>query len=96
MARGVISEIVREPHPRFIPETSCPRFIPKENNMRIICDHCDRPILGTVRVLAGTFNLHPDCLTDLGKETNHKSTAISWQGPDSSVSVDLNTATPNV
>ncbi|HYU99274.1 MAG TPA: hypothetical protein VE977_10630 [Pyrinomonadaceae bacterium] len=64
--------------------------------MRIICDHCDRPILGTVRVLAGTFNLHPDCLAELGTETNNKSAAISWQGPESSVGVDLNSATPNV
>lgn len=52
--------------------------------MRIICDHCDRPISGTVKVLAGSFNLHPECMAELGKETKHKSTA-SWQCQEASV-----------
>ena len=53
--------------------------------MRIICDHCDRPISGTIKVLAGSLNLHPDCMTELGKETKPKSASGSWQSPDSSV-----------
>jgi len=36
--------------------------------MRIICDHCSRPISGTVRKTAGKLNLHPDCLAELVKE----------------------------
>lgn len=51
--------------------------------MRIICDHCERPIAGTVKVLAGSFNLHPDCLTELGRERKSKP-AASWQRPDPS------------
>ncbi|MBA2702987.1 MAG: hypothetical protein H0U60_03945 [Blastocatellia bacterium] len=38
--------------------------------MRIICDHCDHPISGAVKLLAGNLNLHPDCLAELSKETN--------------------------
>ena len=44
--------------------------------MRIICDHCSRPISGTVKRLAGNFNLHPDCVAQLGKETRQV-TAVS-------------------
>lgn len=51
--------------------------------MRIICDHCDRQISGAVKVLAGTLNLHPDCMTELGKETKQKTSATSWQSQDS-------------
>jgi hypothetical protein len=29
--------------------------------MRIICDHCDKPINGTVKKVSGNYNLHPDC-----------------------------------
>ena len=36
--------------------------------MRIICDHCSRPISGTVKSGAGNFNLHPDCLAQLDKQ----------------------------
>jgi hypothetical protein len=50
-----------------------------ENDMRIICDHCSRPISGAVKRLAGNFNLHPDCLVLLGKDPKHESTAASWQ-----------------
>jgi hypothetical protein len=46
--------------------------------MRIICDHCNRPISGTVKRLAGNFNLHPDCLAYLGEQTRRQSTAVSW------------------
>ena len=51
--------------------------------MRIICDHCDRQIFGAVKVLAGSLNLHPECMTELGKETRPKSPAASWQSQDS-------------
>lgn len=66
--------------------------------MRIICDHCDHPITGTVKVLAGNFNLHPDCMTELGKGTNQNSTAVSWQCQESSVSAsgERNAALPGV
>jgi len=47
--------------------------------MRIICDHCDRQISGTVKVLAGTLNLHPDCMTELGKDTKREVSTVSWQ-----------------
>jgi hypothetical protein len=52
--------------------------------MRIICDHCSRPISGTVKRLAGNFNLHPDCLTQLGKETR-QATAVSWLSQEFSI-----------
>ena len=55
-----------------------------ENKMRIICDHCDRQILGAVKVLAGTLNLHPSCMAELGKETKQKPSTMSWQSQDSS------------
>jgi len=58
-----------------------------ENNMRIICDHCDRQISGTVKVLAGTLNLHPDCMTELGKETKRTSTNVVWQHQENSVAL---------
>ena len=53
--------------------------------MRIICDHCNQPISGTVKRLAGNFNLHPDCLTELGKDPKHESTAVSWQSQEASI-----------
>ena len=46
--------------------------------MRIICDHCDNPISGTVRRLAGNLNLHPDCLVQLGKDRSDQSTELSY------------------
>ncbi|MGH9872365.1 MAG: hypothetical protein ACRD9S_07855 [Pyrinomonadaceae bacterium] len=55
--------------------------------MRIICDHCERQISGTVKVLAGTLNLHPDCMTELGKGPNHRPVADSWQRQDASVAL---------
>jgi len=39
--------------------------------MRIICDHCDQPISGTVKRFPGNFNLHPDCLAQFGKDFKH-------------------------
>ena len=53
--------------------------------MRIICDHCERQISGTVKVLAGTLNLHPDCMTELGKES--RTNTVSWPGQDNSASL---------
>ncbi len=53
--------------------------------MRIICDHCSRPISGTVKRLAGNFNLHPDCMAQLGTEAKHEATADSWQSQESSI-----------
>jgi hypothetical protein len=66
--------------------------------MRIICDHCDRQISGTVKVLAGTLNLHPDCMNELGKETKSKSTAVSWQGQENSAValMERNIAAPSM
>ncbi len=52
--------------------------------MRIICDHCNRSISGTVKRLAGNFNLHPDCLAYLGKETRRQPTAVSGRSQGSS------------
>lgn len=46
--------------------------------MRIICDHCDDPISGTVKRLAGSLNLHPDCLVQLGKAQRNHSTEVSY------------------
>jgi hypothetical protein len=53
--------------------------------MRIICDHCSLPISGTVKRLAGNFNLHPDCLAQLGKDPKRESTADSSQSQESSI-----------
>jgi len=66
--------------------------------MRIICDHCDRQISGAVKVLAGTLNLHPDCMTELGKETRQKPSSMSWQGQDTSAValVERNAASPSI
>lgn len=66
--------------------------------MRIICDHCERQISGAVRVLAGTLNLHPDCMTELGKETKQKPCSKSWQGQDTSVVVlvERNATSPSI
>ena len=66
--------------------------------MRIICDHCDRQISGAVKVLAGTLNLHPDCMAELGKDTKQKPSAGSWQGQDSSAVtlVERNPAAPSM
>ena len=65
--------------------------------MRIICDHCERPISGTVKQLAGNFNLHPDCMTELGKETRHKSPAFLLPGHQPLVSaLDCDRAAPRV
>ncbi|HKB67566.1 MAG TPA: hypothetical protein VKC61_17040 [Pyrinomonadaceae bacterium] len=65
--------------------------------MRIICDHCDRQISGAVKVLAGTLNLHPDCLDELGKETKQKP-SVSWPRQDRSAValVERNTAAPRM
>jgi len=46
--------------------------------MRIICDHCDQPISGTVKRLPGNFNLHPDCLAQFDKAPKHGSNAAVW------------------
>ncbi len=64
--------------------------------MRIICDHCDRLISGTVKLLAGSFNLHPDCMTELGKETKRKSTAVSRQESSVIALVERTAAAPGV
>jgi hypothetical protein len=50
--------------------------------MRIICDHCGRPMSGTVERVSGNFNLHPDCLAQLGKEAKHELTAVSKAEPE--------------
>lgn len=43
--------------------------------MRIICDHCNRDINGTVKRVAGNFNLHPQCAAQLGN-AQQESTAL--------------------
>ncbi len=53
--------------------------------MRIICDNCSRPISGLVKRLAGNFNLHPDCLAQLGRETKHGSNAVPRPCQESSI-----------
>ena len=57
--------------------------------MRIICDHCSKPIAGTLKRIPGSLNLHPECLARLGEETKSELTAISWRSGDSSVSMLL-------
>ena len=52
--------------------------------MRIICDHCDRPISGTVKRLPGNFNLHPDCLPQFGKDFKPASSAVTSASQESS------------
>jgi hypothetical protein len=54
--------------------------------MLIICDNCSRPISGTVKRVAGNFNLHPDCLAQLGRQGNHESTAVLRRSQEPSVS----------
>ena len=61
----------------------------KENDMRIICDHCVRPISGTVKRLAGNFNLHPDCLVELGKDPRPRSKAVTRCSTESSMGPSL-------
>jgi len=69
--------------------------------MRIICDHCSRPISGTVKRVAGNFNLHPDCQAQLSKEAR-QATAVSclsqefsigtleeWKGSIPAVSLEM-------
>ena len=53
--------------------------------MRIICDHCDRPISGTVKRYPGNFNLHPDCLAQFGKAPKHGSNAAACASQESSI-----------
>ena len=53
--------------------------------MRIICDNCSQPISGTVKRVAGNFNLHPDCLAQPDQEANLELTAVSWRSQESSV-----------
>ncbi len=53
--------------------------------MRIICDHCIRPISGTVKRLAGNFNLHPDCLVQLGKDPRAGSKSVTRCSTESSI-----------
>ncbi len=52
--------------------------------MRIICDHCSRPISGTVKRLAGNFNFHPDCMLNSVKKQS-MNTAVSWRSQESLV-----------
>jgi hypothetical protein len=56
----------------------------EENDMRIICDHCSRQISGTVKRLAGNFNLHPDCLDRSAKELKHESNTAQWTSQEAS------------
>jgi hypothetical protein len=49
--------------------------------MRIMCDHCSRPISGTVKRIAGNLNFHPDCLAELVEEgTKPESTDGAFLG----------------
>ena len=53
--------------------------------MRIICDHCDQPISGTVKRFPGNFNLHPDCLAQFGKDVKHGLSAVTWNSQATSI-----------
>ncbi len=53
--------------------------------MRIICDHCDRPISGTVKRFPGNFNLHPDCFAQFDKDFEHGLSAVTWNSQESSI-----------
>ncbi len=66
--------------------------------MKIICDHCTKDIAGTVKRVPGNFNLHPQCLTELGLETKDESTALSLRGDELSVSTSpvLKASTPGL
>jgi hypothetical protein len=57
--------------------------------MRIICDHCNHPISGTLKRTAGNLNLHPECLARLANESEHALTAVSWRNGESAVSMLL-------
>lgn len=59
----------------------------KEKDMRIICDHCGHPVSGTVKRVPGNLNLHPECFTRLGNESNRELAAVSWRSGESSVSM---------
>ncbi|CAN5848449.1 hypothetical protein BH18ACI4_BH18ACI4_17300 [soil metagenome] len=54
--------------------------------MLIICDHCSRPISGTVERVTGNFNLHRDCLAQLGKPEKPESNSVPWRRQKHSVS----------
>lgn len=54
--------------------------------MLIICDNCSRPIFGTVKTAAGNFNLHPDCLSQFGKQAKGEPTAVWLRSEEPSVS----------
>jgi hypothetical protein len=53
--------------------------------MRIICDHCDRPISGTVKRIPESLNFHADCLTELAKEAKEDTTAAMWPNQEEPV-----------
>ena len=53
--------------------------------MRIICDHCDLRISGTVKRLPGNFNLHPDCFAQFDKDFEHGLSAVTWNSQESSI-----------
>ena len=53
--------------------------------MRILCDHCSLLITGTVKRLAGNFNFHPDCLTELGEEAEMVQLPRQGSGRESSI-----------
>jgi hypothetical protein len=57
--------------------------------MRIICDHCSKPVSGSVERIPGNLNLHPECLARFGKEMKTELTAVSWRSGESSVSMLL-------
>lgn len=54
--------------------------------MRIICDHCDRPISGTVKRMPENLNFHADCLAQLANERNEDATAALGQSQEGSIS----------
>jgi hypothetical protein len=53
--------------------------------MRIICDHCDRPISGSVKRTPESLNFHADCLAELADEAKEDTTAASWSSQEESV-----------
>ncbi len=53
--------------------------------MRINCDYCNQPVSGPLSKVPGNFNLHPDCVARLGKETIQELSAAPWRTGESSV-----------
>lgn len=70
--------------------SSCAGANIKEIDVRIICDHCNHPVFGTVKRVSGNLNLHPQCLAQLGSETKQQSTSVWGRSQESSFALNKN------